>query len=135
MEWADRIFAMSPAHLDEIARLGGGEKAVLLGSFAVGAGEGERALGFGPVAVPDPFGGDDEVLRKDLADLGEVRGIGIETTSGRTGIMMSDVTARTRVLALIGDPVAHSSSPTIQNAAMRDLGLDGVYVASSGHPG
>jgi shikimate dehydrogenase len=43
--------------------------------------------------------------------------------------MSSDITARTRVLALIGDPVAHSSSPTIQNAAMRDLGLDGVYVA------
>jgi shikimate dehydrogenase len=33
------------------------------------------------------------------------------------------------VFALIGDPVAHSSSPTIQNAAIRDLSLDGVYVA------
>lgn len=42
---------------------------------------------------------------------------------------MSEITARTRVLALIGDPVAHSSSPAIQNAAMGDLGLDGVYVA------
>jgi shikimate dehydrogenase len=43
--------------------------------------------------------------------------------------MTSHITARTRVFALIGDPVAHSSSPTIQNAAMRDLSLDGVYVA------
>ena len=43
--------------------------------------------------------------------------------------MISRITARTRVFALIGDPVAHSSSPTIQNAAMRDLSLDGVYVA------
>ena len=43
--------------------------------------------------------------------------------------MTSRITARTRVFALIGDPVAHSSSPTIQNAAMRDLSLDGVYVA------
>jgi len=43
--------------------------------------------------------------------------------------MTSEITARTRVLALIGDPVSHSSSPTIQNAAMRELGLDGVYVA------
>ena len=42
---------------------------------------------------------------------------------------MADPTSRTRVFALIGDPVAHSSSPVIQNAAMRDLGLDGVYVA------
>jgi shikimate dehydrogenase len=43
--------------------------------------------------------------------------------------MTSLITAQTRVFALIGDPVAHSSSPIIQNAAMRDLGLDGVYVA------
>jgi shikimate dehydrogenase len=43
--------------------------------------------------------------------------------------MTSRITARTRVFALIGDPVAHSSSPTIQNAAIRDLSLDGVYVA------
>ena len=43
--------------------------------------------------------------------------------------MTSEITARTRVFALIGDPVSHSSSPTIQNAAMRELGLDGVYVA------
>jgi len=43
--------------------------------------------------------------------------------------MKSLVTARTRVFALIGNPVAHSSSPTIQNAAMKDQGLDGVYVA------
>ena len=43
--------------------------------------------------------------------------------------MISEITARTRVFALIGEPVSHSSSPTIQNAAMKDLGLDGVYVA------
>jgi shikimate dehydrogenase len=43
--------------------------------------------------------------------------------------MTSLITAQTRVFALIGDPVAHSSSPIIQNAAMGDMGLDGVYVA------
>jgi shikimate dehydrogenase len=43
--------------------------------------------------------------------------------------MTMEISARTRVFSLIGDPVAHSASPTIQNAAMRDLGLDGVYVA------
>ena len=47
---------------------------------------------------------------------------------------MPEITARTRVFALIGDPVAHSSSPTIQNAAMEDLGLDGVYVALHSTP-
>ena len=35
---------------------------------------------------------------------------------------------RTRVFALLGDPVAHSLSPAMQNAAFRVLGLDAVYV-------
>ena len=39
------------------------------------------------------------------------------------------VTARTRVLTLLGDPVAHSASPEIQNAAFRTAEVDGVYVA------
>ncbi len=39
------------------------------------------------------------------------------------------VTAGTRVLALLGDPVAHSASPMIQNAAFQRTGVDGVYVA------
>jgi shikimate dehydrogenase len=39
------------------------------------------------------------------------------------------VTARTRVLTLLGDPVAHSASPQIQNAAFAEAGVDGVYVA------
>ena len=43
---------------------------------------------------------------------------------------MSDaVAASTRVIALLGDPVSHSLSPRIQNAAIRALCLDGVYVA------
>jgi len=43
--------------------------------------------------------------------------------------MSQIITARTRVFALVGDPVAHSLSPVIQNAAMQELGLDGVYGA------
>jgi shikimate dehydrogenase len=38
-------------------------------------------------------------------------------------------TATSRVFALLGDPVAHSLSPTFQNAAMRRFDLDAVYVA------
>lgn len=34
----------------------------------------------------------------------------------------------TRVFALLGDPVAHSLSPAMHNAAFRVLGLDAVYV-------
>ncbi len=37
--------------------------------------------------------------------------------------------ASTRVLALVGDPVAHSLSPAMHNAACRALGIDAVYIA------
>ena len=43
--------------------------------------------------------------------------------------MSHAITSMTRAFALLGDPVAHSSSPVIQNAAIQDLGLDGVYLA------
>ena len=36
------------------------------------------------------------------------------------------ITARTRVLTLFGDPVEHSASPEIQNAAFLEAGVDGV---------
>ncbi len=39
------------------------------------------------------------------------------------------VSASTRVIALLGDPVAHSFSPVLQNAAFAHAGIDGVYVA------
>ncbi|MFQ6094644.1 MAG: shikimate dehydrogenase [Candidatus Bathyarchaeia archaeon] len=39
------------------------------------------------------------------------------------------VSGKTRVCAVIGDPVEHSLSPCIHNAAFRHLGLDYVYVA------
>jgi shikimate dehydrogenase len=40
-----------------------------------------------------------------------------------------NVTSSTRVLVLLGDPVKHSLSPVIQNAACSEAGVDGVYVA------
>lgn len=42
---------------------------------------------------------------------------------------MSPLTARTRVFTLLGNPVEHSLSPVMQNAAFREAGVDGVYVA------
>ncbi len=41
------------------------------------------------------------------------------------------VTARSRVFAVLGDPVAHSLSPAMQNAGFQAAGLDAVYVALS----
>jgi shikimate dehydrogenase len=40
-----------------------------------------------------------------------------------------DVGGATRVTGIIGDPVAHSRSPAIHNAAFSAIGLDWVYVA------
>ena len=39
------------------------------------------------------------------------------------------ITGATRVAAVIGDPVRHSLSPRLHNAAYRTLGLDWVFVA------
>ncbi len=39
------------------------------------------------------------------------------------------ITAGTKVVAVIGDPVQHSLSPRIHNAAFAELGLDWAYVA------
>lgn len=40
-----------------------------------------------------------------------------------------EIGASARLLAVLGDPVAHSLSPVMQNAAIRSFGLDAVYVA------
>lgn len=42
---------------------------------------------------------------------------------------MSFISGRTRVIGVIGDPVAHSRSPAMHNAALESLNLDAVYVA------
>lgn len=42
---------------------------------------------------------------------------------------MQAVTGRTRVAAVIGDPVTHSRSPAIHNAAFAAVGIDWVFVA------
>ena len=39
------------------------------------------------------------------------------------------ITSKTSFLALIGNPVSHSLSPIMQNAAIQYLGLDLVYIA------
>jgi protein-tyrosine phosphatase len=69
VEWADLIFAMGPGHLAQVEALGGGGKAFLLGEYAVqGSGDvgGPRGQDF---AVPDPFGGGDEVYERTFQTL------------------------------------------------------------------
>ena len=38
------------------------------------------------------------------------------------------ITGSTRIVGIFGDPVAHSLSPAMQNAALRKAGIDAVYV-------
>lgn len=38
------------------------------------------------------------------------------------------ITKDTRVFGVIGDPIAHSKSPLLHNAAFRKIGFDGVYL-------
>jgi shikimate dehydrogenase len=42
---------------------------------------------------------------------------------------LTEIDGRTRVFALLGDPVSHSLSPLMYNAAFRVLGIGAVYVA------
>lgn len=49
------------------------------------------------------------------------------TVRGRRGLPPG-VSGSTRVYGILGDPVAHSLSPAMQNAAFAALGLDAVYV-------
>ena len=39
-----------------------------------------------------------------------------------------ELTGQTKVVGVIGDPVKHSCSPPMHNAAFRELGMDYVYV-------
>jgi shikimate dehydrogenase len=39
------------------------------------------------------------------------------------------LTAHTQLLGVLGDPIHHSLSPTMHNAALAELGLDYVYLA------
>lgn len=47
--------------------------------------------------------------------------------TGRRGTT-AGVRGTTRVFGILGDPVAHSLSPAMQNAAFATAGIDGVYV-------
>lgn len=62
VDWADLVLGMSPSHLQVIARLGGAEKAALLGEFAAGEGG-------GGATVPDPFGGDEAAYESTIEEL------------------------------------------------------------------
>lgn len=56
------------------------------------------------------------------------------TTRSRSAPALLRVTGTTRVVALLGDPVGHSRSPQMHNAAFASLNLDYCYVPFSVRP-
>jgi len=47
---------------------------------------------------------------------------------------MPTISGTTRFLFVIGDPIEHSLSPIFQNAAIREVGMDAVYLAARVEP-
>lgn len=45
------------------------------------------------------------------------------------GVWIPPISGATALVAVLGDPVRHSLSPAMHNAALRELGLDWVYLA------
>jgi len=64
IEAADLVLTMTPSHLLSVAELGFGDRAAVLPAFAAGAEEPA-----GRLAVPDPFGGPDEVYEETFRTL------------------------------------------------------------------
>lgn len=50
------------------------------------------------------------------------------TNKDNLRVLMQLITGKTKLLGIIGDPVEHSLSPVMHNAAIASLGLDYVYV-------
>ena len=85
VEWADLIFAMSPDHLFGLKALGAQGKAFLLGAFATDE-ELEGINGDGDhLAVPDPFGGPDEVYEETFFTLEKYVELAMKRLVGGSG--------------------------------------------------
>ncbi|MDE0505757.1 MAG: shikimate dehydrogenase, partial [Candidatus Poribacteria bacterium] len=47
---------------------------------------------------------------------------------------MMQITGKTKIVGVIGDPIEHSRSPQMHNAAFAELGINYVYVPFRIHP-
>ena len=111
---SDVIVCMERHHMGRVAGLGGEDKARL---FADDSGA--------PAPVSDPFGSPDEAYRAVFREL-EVRVGALFASTFTEGYAKR---GRGRAYAVLGDPVRHSLSPTIHNAAFRKAGVSAVYWA------
>jgi len=117
VDQADLILTMARHHRARVDELGGEGKVFVLGEYA----------GKGSDEVSDPFGGDLACTVIPARSSRPSRPRRPIDSRLRASV---EISAKTRLLTVIGDPVAHSLSPAMQNAACRALGLDAVYIAS-----
>jgi protein-tyrosine-phosphatase len=76
VDWADLILTMGPSHLSRVRELGGDGKSALLGAYAGGSDDAT-----GP-AVPDPYGGDDEMYEATFLTLETLVSAALERLAG-----------------------------------------------------
>ena len=127
---ATLILCMDEFHLWRALELGGGDNCHLLTEMAGESGD-----------VADPFGGPDDVYRVTFNELERLveavvarvaagdRRATAGTHPGGEPTMTGRGANRPAMYAVLGDPVAHSLSPVIHNAAFRATGRDASYVA------
>ena len=101
---SDLILCMGAGHLARSLELGGEDRCHLLAEAAGESGD-----------VADPFGGPHDTYRATLSELERL----VEAALAADWAAERRAAPRERpaVFALLGDPVAHSLSPAIQNAA------------------
>ena len=58
-----------------------------------------------------------------------LRAVRLQRAVGHTELMQLALSGETKVAGVIGDPVRHSLSPALHNAAFAELGLDWTYVS------
>ena len=111
---SDLVLCMGAGHLARSFELGGDDRCHLLAEAAGESGD-----------VADPFGGSHDTYRATLAELRRL----VEAALAAGWVAEGQAVPRERlaVFALLGDPVAHSLSPAIQNAAFRADRRSAVY--------
>ena len=114
VERSDAVVCMEGHHLDLVVQLGGGSKAHIFAD--------ERGR---PAPVSDPYGASDETYRATFCEL-EVRVGALFASLFTQGYAKRGTGA---AYAVLGDPVSHSLSPALHNAAFREAKVDAVYWA------